>query len=229
MPFNINGFKSEINKQGGLATPNKFRMLITGGILNSSKARAIAMLINQANIPGRALATNDIRTYGPIRKAPYNSVYDDLQISVFCTNDGLFPRDLFEEWQNSIVKTTTGQLNYFDQYVADLEVEQYDENQKIIFSCKFIDAYPVIVSPLGLDWSATNQVQNLSVTFAYRKWQIDPLPLSPFGNNLAINGLYPNVDFGGSIDDFGISVLSRADGQFFSGIKKAGNLLGNIF
>jgi hypothetical protein len=187
------------------------------------------MLINQANIPGRAFATNDIRTYGPIRKAPFNTIYDDLQISVFCTNNGLFPRDLFEEWQNAIIKTTTGQLNYFDQYVADLEVEQYDEKQKVLFSCKFIDAYPVIVAPLGLDWSATNQVQNLSITFAYRKWQIHPLPLSPFGNNLAINSLYPNFDIGGAIDDFGISVLSRADGQFFSGTKKAGNFLGNIF
>jgi hypothetical protein len=135
---------------------------------------------------------------------------------------------LFEEWQNSIIKNTTGRVNYFDQYVADLEVEQYDENQKVIFACKFIDAYPVIVAPLTLDWSATNQIQNLSVTFAYRKWQVDPLPISPFGNNLAINSLYPNFDVGGLIDDFGISVLSRSDGQFMAGVKKAGNFLGNI-
>ena len=229
MPFNINEFKAEINRQGGLASPNKFRMLITGGILDSSKARAIALLINQATIPGRALATNEIRTYGPIRKAPYNTIYDDLQISVFCTNDGLFPRDLFEDWQNSIIKTTTGQLNYFDQYVADLVIEQYNEQNEVIFTCKFIDAYPVIVNPLALDWSATNTVHNLTVSFAYRKWQLDPLPLSPFGNNLSVNSLYPNFDLGGVIDDFGISVLSRADGQFYSGVKKAGNFLGNLF
>jgi len=228
MPFNINGFKSEINKQGGLAQPNKFRVLITGGVLKNSTAQAISMLCNQAIIPGRALATNDIRTHGPIRKAPYNSIYDDLQLGIYCTNKNLFPRDLFEEWQDSIIKTGTGRVNYFDQYVADIEIEQYDDQQNIIYACKFIDAYPIIVAPLALDWSSTNTFHNLNVTFAYRKWHIQQIPFSPFGNNLSINSLYPNFDITGAIDDFGVAVVSRADGQFMTKVKKAGNFLSNI-
>jgi hypothetical protein len=229
MPFNVNGFKGEINKQGSLAQPNKFRVLITGGVLKNSKAQALSFLVNQAVIPGRALITNEIRTHGPIRKAPYNTMYDDLQMGIYCTNKNLFPRDLFEEWQSSIVQTMTGRVNYFDQYVADIEIEQYDDNQNIIFACKFIDAYPMIVSPLSLDWAMTNTFQNLNVTFAYRRWHLQPLPLSPFGNNLAINSLYPNFDIEGAIDNFGIAVVSRADGQFMAQTKKAGNFLGNIF
>ena len=229
MPFNINEFKGEINKQRGVAQPNKFRVLITGGILKSSKARALSFLVNQAVIPGRALATSEIRTYGPIRKAPYNTIYDDLQLGVYCTNTNLFPRDLFEQWQDSAVSTMTGRVNYFDQYVADIEIEQYDDNQNVIFACKFIDAYPIIVAPLSLDWAMTNAFHNLSITFAYRRWHIQPLPLSPFGNNLAINSLYPNFDIEGAIDNFGMAVVSRADGQVMSGVKKAGNFLGNIF
>lgn len=229
MPFDINEFKAEINKQHGLAQPNKFRILITGGVLKSSKARALAFLVNQASIPGRSLATNEIRTHGPIRKAPYNTIYDDLQIGVFCTNKNLFPRDLFEEWQNAIIQTMTGKVNYFDQYVADIELEQYDDTGKSIFACKFVDAYPMIVAPLALDWSATNAIHNLNITFAYRRWHVQPLSLSPFGNNLAINSLYPNFDLGGIIDNFGIAVLDRADGQFMTQAKKAGNFLNNIF
>ncbi len=228
MPFNINEFRSEINKQRGPAQPNRFRVLITGGVLKNSKARALSMLCNQAVIPGRALATTEVRTHGPIRKAPYNSIYDDLQLGIYCTNKNLFPRDLFEEWQNSIVTTMTGRVNYFDQYVADIEIEQYDDEQNVIYACKFIDAYPMIVAPLALDWSSTNTVHNLNVTFAYRKWHMQPLPFSPFGNNLAINSLYPNFDITGAIDDFGIAVVSRADGQIMSNVKKAGNFLGNI-
>ena len=227
--FNVNEFKAELNKQNGLAQPNKFRMLITGGVLKNSRARALALLINRASIPGRGLATNEIRTHGPIRKMPYNSTYKDLQISVYCTNDGLFPRDLFMDWQNAIVDTTTGQVNYYEQYVSDIELETFDEEGNINFSCKFIDAYPVIVDEMSLDWGATNTYQNLNVTFTYRKWQEQPLPLSPFGNNLAINALYPNFDVGGAIDRFAVAAVSRADGQVFSGVKKAGQFLGNIF
>ena len=227
MPFNINEFRSEINSQQGPAQPNKFRVLITGGVLKNSKAQAISMLCNQAVIPGRALATTDIRTHGPIRKAPYNSIYDDLQLGIYCTNKNLFPRDFFEEWQNSIVTTMTGRVNYFDQYVADIEIEQYDDDQNVIYTCKFIDAYPMIVAPLALDWSSTNTFHNLNITFAYRKWHMQPIPLSPFGNNLAINSLYPNVDITGAIDDSGVAVMNRADGQIMSNVKKPGNFLNN--
>ena len=226
MPFDINEFKSEMNKQGGLASANKFRVLITGGVLKSSKARAIAFLANQ--IPGRAFATSDIHTYGPIRKAPHNTIYDDLQMSFYCTNNNLFPRDLFEEWQSAIIETMTGRVNYFDQYVADIEIEQYDEEGNTIFACKFVDAYPMLVAPLDLDWANVNSFHNLQVTFAYRRWHINPIPLSPFGNNLAINSLYPNFDIEGAIDNFGVAVVNRSDGQFMSGVKKGGNFLGNV-
>lgn len=228
MPFDINEFKSEINRAGGLAKPTNFRMLITGGILRNSKARALATLINQASIPGKILSTNEIRTHGPLRKAPYVATYDDLQIGVYCTNDNLFPRDLFEEWQSFIIDTITNRVNYFDQYVADLEIEQFDDQGNVTFACKFIDAYPVIVNPLELNWASTNQIHNLSVTFAYRKWHIQPIPLLPFGNNLAVNSLYPNFDVGGLLDKFGVGVLNRADGQFLSGLNTAGSFLGNI-
>jgi hypothetical protein len=176
MPFNVDGFRSEINKQKGPAQPNKFRLIITGGLytpwLRGKNIKAVSMLCNQAVVPGRNIVTNEIRTHGPIRKAPYNSLYDDLQVGIYCTNNNLFPRDLFEEWQNAIVSTMTGQVNYFDQYVADIKLEQYDDEQNVIYSCKFIDAYPVLVAPLALDWSSTNTVHNLTVTFAYRKWHI---------------------------------------------------------
>jgi len=228
MAFKINDFKGEINKQGGLAQPNKFRLLITGGVLKGGTAKALAMLINQAVIPGRSLATNEIRTHGPIRKAPYNSIYDDFQISVYCTNNNLFPRDMFREWQNQIINPINGQVGYFNTYTSDINLEQYDDNGKVIYACKFIDAFPYLVAPMALDWSSTNAYHNLQVTFAYRKWQQEPLPLFPFGNNLAINALYPNFDVGGLLDNFGVAVLNRADGQIMSGITKAGQFLGNI-
>lgn len=228
MPFEINEFKSELNAQGGLAKSSNFRVLITGGILKNSKARALAMLLHQAAIPGRILNTNEIATYGPTRKAPYRTSYDDIQMTMYCTNDNLFPRDLFEEWQNQIINAQTGQANYFDHYVADIELEQFDDEGKTIFACKFIDAFPVNVSQIGLDW-ANAGIQKLSVTFAYRRWQIDPLPISPFGNNIAINALYPNFDILGAIDQAGIAIISRADGQFMTNTQKAGNFLGNIF
>lgn len=227
MPFSVDEFKSEVNRQGGLARNSHFRMLISGSVLKKSRARSLAMLVNSTSIPGRHFGTQDVITHGPMVKHPYMNIYDDLSVNIYCTNNNLFPRDLFEEWQNMIINTGNNRLNYFDQFVSDIEVEQYDAGGNVTFACKFIDAYPLTVQPLELNWNG-NEVHNLNVNFAYRRWHIQPLPLSPFGNNLAINSLYPNFDLGGMVDNFGLAVQSRADGQFLSGIKSGGQFLSNI-
>ena len=227
MSFDINRFKSEINNQGSLAQPNKFRMIISGNVLGSSAARALAFLINQTIIPGRNLTTNEIRTHGPIRKAPYVSLYDDLQVSIYCTNNNLFPRDLFEEWQSSIINTHTGNVSYYDQYVSDILLEQYNDRGDVIYAIKFIDAYPVLIAPLTLDLSATGAFHNLQVTFTYRKWHLYPIPLSPFGAHMTINSLYPNVDIAGAVDQFGMAIISRSDGQLMNRINRTSDILGN--
>ena len=185
--FNVDIFKGEVNRRMGFAEPNKFRMIMSGGILRSAKIRSLSFLINQAAIPSKSFGTNDIRTHGPIRKAPYVTIYDDLQISAFCTNDGLFPRNLFEEWQAAIIHPWTGKVNYFNNYVCDLVLEQYDNDQNLIYKCKFIDAYPVMVAPLELNWAATNTIHNLNVTFAYRKWYMIPPPETQQQHNVTID------------------------------------------
>jgi len=227
MPLNMNEFKSEVSRRGGLARESHFRVLITGGVLKTSSARALAFLVHGAQIPARMLATADIYTHGPQVKHPYLNIYDDMSLNIRCLNGNLFPRDLFDEWQNMIVSSYNNRVNYFDQYVCDMEIEQYDERENVTFAVKLIDAYPIQVAPMTLDHGSTNY-HNLNVMFAYRRWQMQPLPLTPFGNNLAINALYPNFDFGGLIDQFGMGVVNRADGQFLTGVQKGGSFLTNI-
>ena len=58
----IDNFKAEL-KGKHLASPAKFRVLFSGGILKNGPARAVAYLCNQAQLPGKSFATNEIRTY----------------------------------------------------------------------------------------------------------------------------------------------------------------------
>tara|TARA_Y100000996_G_scaffold414525_1_gene405681 strand:+ start:43137 stop:43799 length:663 start_codon:yes stop_codon:yes gene_type:complete len=211
----------------GLASPANFRVLMTGGILQSSAAKALAFLCNQAVLPGKALMTNEIRTYGPIRKAPYRIMYDDLQLSFYCGED-MRTRDIFNDWQEQVVSSRTGQVNYHDTYAMNIEIEQFDKKGKTTYACKIEDAFPVIVAPLALDWSQRDSFHNLSVTFAYRKWYKQPLSLFPFGNNVAINSLYPNFDINGALDEFKVAAVGRADGQLLTTWNNAGTFGRNV-
>ena len=211
MSFNVSEFRSHINQ--GLAKPFNFRVLFSGALFRSSKIEAMSFLCNQATLPGRAFNASDVRTWGPKRRQPNLSVYDDMSMMFYCRNDDLFPRPLFEEWQNAIIETTTGNIGYFNNYVSDIEIEQFDETGDTIYTIKLIDAYPIIVAPLALDWSAQNTPHNLNVSFAFRKWYEQPIPMMPFGNNMLVNQLWPGLDLGGFVDKHAAAILHGDGGQ----------------
>lgn len=223
---NIQEFKARL-EGGSLASPAKFRVLFSGAILDTESSRGLAFLCNQAQFPGRTLATGEYTTHGPTRKVPYQNIYDDLVLQIYCKED-MDQKRIFQEWQNFICDTSINEFSYHDDYTTDIIIEQIGDDGKVTYACKFLDAYPVAVMPLTLDWAQQNSFHNLGVTFAYRYWREEPLSLNPFGNFLSVNSLYPNFDVSGALDKFGVSVLSRADGQFMSKVKQGARFGSNI-
>ena len=226
MTHNINQFKSRIG--GELAHPAYFRVMFAGAIVKSEEARVLAFLCNQAQLPGRAFATIDYTTHGPIRKIPYQNIYDDVVMSFYVKQD-MGAKELFQEWQNFICDNNTdNEFNYFDDYVTDIVIEQFDASGKATYGCKLIDAYPLMVAPIQVDWGDKDAFMNLQVTFAYHHWREEPLSLNPFGNYLNVNELYPNFDIGGMLNKFGVAAFSRADGQFMSTVGQGMNFMKNM-
>ena len=228
MAFNVNEFKSRIG--GQLASPANFRVLLTGAIVDSDSSRLLSLLCNQAQFPSRHLSTNEYTTHGPTRKVPYQSIYDDIVLGFYCKED-MGVLKLFQEWQNFIVdNNSTNEFSYFDDYVSDIIIEQFDNQGKVTHSVKLINAYPVMVAPLQLDWAQQNAFHNFQVTMAYHYWREEPLSLNPFGNYLRVNSLYPNFDIAGALGKTGTALFSRADGQFMSKVQQTisfGRNLGN--
>jgi hypothetical protein len=138
---------------------------------------------------------------------------------------------LFQEWQNFIVdNNSSNEFSYFDDYVSDMIIEQFDNRGKATHSVKLIDAYPVMTAPLPLDWATESSFHNFQVTMAYRYWREEPLSLNPFGNYLRVNSLYPNFDISGALEKTGVALFSRVDGQFMSKVQQTisfGRNIGN--
>ena len=218
MPFNINEFKARIG--GSLASPANFRVLFTGAVVDSDGSKLLSLLCNQAQLPGRSFATNEYTTHGPIRKVPYQSIYDDMDLSFYC-QEAMEVNRFFQGWQTFIQdNSSSNEFSYFDDYVSDVVVEQLDNSGNIQYAVKLIDAYPIMVAPLQLDWSQRDSFHNIQVTMAYRYWREEPLSLNPFGNYLNVNSLYPNFDVAGQLEKTGVAIFSRADGQFMSNVQQ---------
>ena len=46
-----------------------------------------------------------------------------------------------------------------------------DEKNNVIYSCTLLEAYPLTITGLTLNWANRDEAMKLSVTMAYRKWE----------------------------------------------------------
>lgn len=141
---------------------------------NPDVSRYLAMQCDSAELPGRSLLTYDAKVYGPSYKIPYQTQYNDINLSFLCTNE-FYERKLFERWIDSIMPSDTNNLRYpkgqNSRYMTNIKIIQYDEFIRQIYAVELIDAFPVGVAAQPLSWMDDN-FHRLSVSFAYSKYRI---------------------------------------------------------
>lgn len=124
-----------------------------------------------AELPGRAFGTVE-QKFGsnPSMKYPMHTSYMDISLSFIVSSD-MSEKTFFDIWMEYINPTMTFDFNYKDDYVATIKIDQYDVADNITYSVNLINAYPIAVNQLDLDWSSDG-VHKLVVVFAYDYWQM---------------------------------------------------------
>ena len=133
-------------------------------------------LSDSAELPGRAFMSIDHRYYGPNFKTPFQSTYEDMQITFLCRTES-FERQFFDDWMEIINPTNLWDFNYRDQYRANIDIFQLAEAPdtsgktapKAVYKWTLWDAYPTTINPQPVSWSDDN-IQRLSVSITYSHW-----------------------------------------------------------
>jgi len=140
---------------------------------NPAVSRYLALQCETAELPGRALNTQDVKIYGPTFKVPFQTVFQDTTLTFLCTND-FYERKLFDRWIEAIHPSDTYNFRYSKEsdtaYTTNIKIIQYDEFIKQIFAVELIDAFPISIAAQPLSWSEEG-FHRLSVTFAYQKYK----------------------------------------------------------
>ena len=76
----------------------------------------------------------------------------------------------FDDWFEYINPKDTNNYKYKEEYSTDLLINQYDLTNRLTYSARIIQAYPISINQLDLDWS-TDGYHKLVVTFAYTRWE----------------------------------------------------------
>lgn len=165
----IEEFRSSFTQD--LAKPSRFDVKIAlpdflNGITDS---KTLSFRCENASLPGRSLATTDLKIYGPVEKFPYQTNYDDITLT-FIVSDSMTEKLLFSSWLNHINPYSNWNFHFKKEYCVGIEVTQYDQADNEVMTVVLVDAFPIAVNQLDLDWSNDSSYHKLSVTFAYTYW-----------------------------------------------------------
>lgn len=174
MAGSIADFKASFKKD--LARPSRFDVNVpipVGLIFNLGIGRTLKMRCESTELPGRSISTTSMKIYGVEEKYPYQTVYNDQSLT-FIVGDDMSEKKFFDSWLNWINPTINYNLKYKADYAVPLTINQYDVNNKLSYSVTMLDAFPVAMNQMDLDWSSDGH-HKLTVTFAYTSWRNNSL------------------------------------------------------
>jgi hypothetical protein len=170
MAGSIAEFKASFRTE--LARPNKFDVFIpipVGLAPYLTVSRALNYRCESTDLPGRAIATTTQKIYGPEEKFPYQTTYNDINLTFICT-DKMEEKNFFDAWLEYINPSVTFNFKYKQKYAVNLRINQYDVRNKVSYSVDLVEAFPIGINEMPLDWSSDGY-HKLTVTFAYTKWR----------------------------------------------------------
>ena len=164
-----NGVSGETDEIQGFSTQTQLRAMN-----QDQNKRRVQAFCSEIAMPAREGAQKEIRHNGPVRKFVYDHTYSDIT-ATFYTDKFMRERTFFEMWQKAAFSNSTHNMNYYNDYVAPLDIfalgsfASRDERDDITYGVRLFECYPKTISDVTFSHTA-NEIQTFTVTFSYRYW-----------------------------------------------------------
>ena len=167
--FNVEQFKAALVIGG--ARPNQFAVQLSFPTYVTSAANAVRrapFLVSVAELPGQTVNPAIVLYRGREVKFAGDRVFAPWTITVLNDAD-MSIRNACEQWMNGMddLVAKVGRLNP-TEYQRDLDIFQLDRNGNTLKSYKLSQAFPIDVSPVGLDFGANDTISTFTVTWQYQ-------------------------------------------------------------
>jgi len=172
MAFNVNEIRSQLTLGG--ARQSLFQVTIQNPA-NSIADIKVPFMVRTAQIPSSDLGVIEVPYFGRKVRLAGDRTFGDWTVTVINDEDFLV-RNAMEEWSNKI-NSLQGNLRTFGAaspllYKANAQVTQYSKTGVPIRTYQFNGIFPSSISPIDLDWNATDQIEEFTVTFQYDWWEV---------------------------------------------------------
>lgn len=187
MAGSIADFKASFSTD--LARPSRFDVELPipiGLVPYRGISRRMNLRCENAELPGRTVATTAMKIYGAEEKFPYQSTFGDIALT-FIVGDDMKEKLLFDAWINWINPTVNYNFKYKADYASNVRINQYDVHNNVTYSVDLLDAFPVSMNSMNLDWASDGH-HRITVVFAYTSWRnnsLENLGMELIENSLA--------------------------------------------
>ena len=186
--FNVERFKSSLTNGG--ARPNQFMVQLSFPTYVAGQSLAVArapFLVSVAELPGQTVNPAIIQYRGREVKFVGDRIYAPFTITVM--NDAeMSIRSAMEQWMGGM-EDYAGKFGRLQpaEYQRDMQVFQLDRNGNALKSYSIVNAFPVDLSPVALDFGANDQISTFTVTFQYQHFTVSNNPL---GSIINVGGIF---------------------------------------
>lgn len=221
MPFDINRFKSTLDRLGGPARDNLFEVSITRGEKTSENfdpLRDFTFLCSAVTVPGINIQTS---TYEPVGKLAANfptTISNDGVQAVVMVDSDHEVLSFFHRWAQSVVNYSTSggafsevndqlayEVGFKDEYSCDMTIKHYSTESypDKYYEIKLKNVWPSALGDLDLAWNNNDSNLIMSVGFEYSNIEFS-------GEKTGINGSRGGglLDILGDLANFGDTVRS---------------------
>ena len=205
---------AEFRSDDGFARPSRYEVFffppvsrsqtnifaqIMGQTVADQTARKTALRCESFEFPGRNLdSAPDTNIYGPEREIVQGYSYGDVTAVFQCSSD-MKEKRFFETWQRLANNPQTWSMQYYNDYTGSIKIFQLDETDRQRYGVELVECFPKTVAAQPIAYASVNEIQKVSVTFAYRYWKdlVDeadlPKPLTQRVAEAVLNTVESNI------------------------------------
>jgi len=174
MSLGISEFKGQFS--GGGARPNLFKvqMDFPGIVGDGGLSYKAGFLIKAASLPASVLGEIPIGYRGRKLKIAGDRTFANWTVTVL-NDTSMDLRNQFELWlemvnSNESNTSAISNISGTEGYYANPTVIQLDRQENEVKTYQFVDAFPVNIQDIALDFDTNDAVEEFTVEFAYQYW-----------------------------------------------------------
>lgn len=196
MAAKISDFIKRVRERG-LLRSNRYDVVIPFPTTNDTDVMQTATLFcDSVSLPGINISSTPARVFGESTEMPYERTFEPVQLSFYCDTN-LIIKQAFESWVDLIVNPQTRAINYYNNYIKDIEIYVQTVDEQSVQVIKLHDAYPKTIQSIQMD-AGSRELMKMNVTLQYKYWTTNFTKSIVSGNNLRFDNTKPNISYSSS-------------------------------